>query len=58
MNDTREQVSEAMQDVTFDGVSGKVGFDKYGDTTNKQLSLYEVKDGEHKPVKTGTFEED
>jgi branched-chain amino acid transport system substrate-binding protein len=57
MNETREQVAEAMQDVKFDGVSGAVGFDEYGDTTNKQLSLYEVKDGEHKPVKTGTFKD-
>ncbi|WP_314172824.1 branched-chain amino acid ABC transporter substrate-binding protein [Streptomyces winkii] len=57
MNETREKVVEAMQGVKFDGVSGKVGFDKYGDTTNKQLSLYEVKKGEHKPVKTGTFQD-
>jgi branched-chain amino acid transport system substrate-binding protein len=57
MGETREQVTEAMQDVKFDGVSGAVGFDKYGDTTNKQLSLYEVKKGAHKPVKTGTFED-
>ncbi|MGW7515628.1 branched-chain amino acid ABC transporter substrate-binding protein [Streptomyces sp. NPDC054796] len=55
INEAREQVVEATQDVKFDGVSGQVGFDQYGDTTNKQLSLYEVKDGEHKPVKTGTF---
>lgn len=57
MNDTREQVTEAMQDVEFDGVSGKVGFDEFGDTTNKQLSLYEVKKGKHTPVKTGTFKD-
>jgi branched-chain amino acid transport system substrate-binding protein len=57
MNDTREQVTEAMQDVKFDGVSGQVGFDEFGDTTNKQLSLYEVKKGKHTPVKTGTFED-
>ncbi|GGO51341.1 branched chain amino acid ABC transporter substrate-binding protein [Streptomyces daqingensis] len=57
MNETREQVAEAMQDVKFDGVSGAVGFDEYGDTTNKQLSLYEVKDGKHTPVKTGTFKD-
>ncbi|GAB2792558.1 branched-chain amino acid ABC transporter substrate-binding protein [Streptomyces daliensis] len=55
INEAREQVVEATQDVKFDGVSGQVGFDQYGDTTNKQLSLYEVKNGEHKPVKTGTF---
>ena len=34
-----------MQDVKFDGVTGKVAFDEYGDTTNKQLSVYEVKKG-------------
>ena len=55
MNDTREQVTKAMRDVKFSGVSGEVGFDKYGDTTNKQLSLYEVKKGKHTPVQTGTF---
>ena len=27
-----------MQNVTFDGVTGKVSFDEYGDTTNKQLT--------------------
>jgi branched-chain amino acid transport system substrate-binding protein len=57
MNETREQVTEAMQDVEFQGVTGEVGFDEYGDTTNKQLSLYEVKDGKHVPVKTGTFKD-
>ncbi len=55
MDDARKQVTEAMQDVTFEGVTGKVGFDEFGDTTNKQLSIYEVKDGKHVPVKTGTF---
>nr|WP_206441403.1 branched-chain amino acid ABC transporter substrate-binding protein [Streptomyces boncukensis] len=53
----REKVTEAMQKVSFSGVTGQVSFDKYGDTTNKQLSVYEVKSGEHKPVKTGTFQE-
>ncbi|MGH3311846.1 MAG: branched-chain amino acid ABC transporter substrate-binding protein [Streptomyces sp.] len=57
VNDAREQVTEAMQDVKFSGVSGEVGFDEYGDTTNKQLSLYEVKKGKHVPVKTGTFKD-
>ncbi|MEU5836560.1 branched-chain amino acid ABC transporter substrate-binding protein [Streptomyces diacarni] len=57
MDDARKQVTEAMQDVTFDGVTGQVGFDKYGDTTNKQLSVYEVKNGKHEPVQTGTFKE-
>lgn len=56
-DEARKQITEAMQDVKFSGVTGEVGFDKYGDTTNKQLSVYEVKGGKHKPVQTGTFQE-
>ncbi|MDX3855511.1 branched-chain amino acid ABC transporter substrate-binding protein [Streptomyces sp. AK02-01A] len=55
-DDARKQVTDAMQSVTFDGVSGKVGFDEFGDTTNKQLSLYEVKDGKHVAVQSGEFQ--
>ncbi|MFF3752190.1 branched-chain amino acid ABC transporter substrate-binding protein [Streptomyces sp. NPDC002018] len=55
-DEARKQITEAMQAVSFDGVSGKVGFDEFGDTTNKQLSLYEVKGGKHVPVKSGVFE--
>ncbi|MBE9499252.1 branched-chain amino acid ABC transporter substrate-binding protein [Streptomyces sp. GKU 257-1] len=58
MDDTRKQITEAMQDVRFKGVTGDVAFDEYGDTTNKQLSVYEVKGGKHEPVRTGTFGED
>ncbi|MFG3255639.1 branched-chain amino acid ABC transporter substrate-binding protein [Streptomyces sp. NPDC048172] len=57
-DDGRKQVTEAMKKVSFSGVTGQVSFDKYGDTTNKQLSVYEVKGGKHKPVKTGTFQGD
>lgn len=57
VDEARKQITEAMQGVSFEGVTGTVSFDEFGDTTNKQLSIYEVKDGEHKPVKTGTFEE-
>ncbi|TXL93070.1 branched-chain amino acid ABC transporter substrate-binding protein [Streptomyces sp. NBC_01725] len=56
VKDARKQITEAMQDVKFDGVTGSVGFDEFGDTVNKQLSLYEVKGGKHVPVKTGVFE--
>ncbi|MEW1722958.1 branched-chain amino acid ABC transporter substrate-binding protein [Streptomyces sp. NPDC093109] len=53
--EARGQIVEAMQNVSFDGVSGKVGFDEFGDTTNKQLSLYEVKNGKHVAVEVGEF---
>lgn len=44
-----------MQDVSFDGVTGKVSFDEFGDATNKQLTVYTVKGGDWATVKSGTF---
>ncbi|GAA2918052.1 branched-chain amino acid ABC transporter substrate-binding protein [Streptomyces mexicanus] len=54
-SDARTKVTEAMQNVSFDGVTGKVSFDEYGDATNKQLTVYAVKNGAFTPVKSGTF---
>ncbi|MER6977541.1 branched-chain amino acid ABC transporter substrate-binding protein [Streptomyces carpinensis] len=54
-SDARAKVTEAMQNVSFDGVTGKVSFDEYGDATNKQLTVYAVKNGAFTPVKSGTF---
>jgi len=54
-SDARAKVTEAMQHVSFDGVTGKVSFDEYGDATNKQLTVYAVKNGVFEPVKSGTF---
>ncbi|MEU6606070.1 branched-chain amino acid ABC transporter substrate-binding protein [Streptomyces shenzhenensis] len=54
-SDARAKVSEAMQNVSFDGVTGKVSFDEYGDATNKQLTVYAVKNGAWESVKSGTF---
>lgn len=54
-DDARAKVVEALNTVSFDGVTGKVAFDEFGDTTNKQLTAYKVTDGEWKPAKTGTF---
>ena len=34
-----------MSDVAFDGVTGKVAFDEYGDTTSRVLTVYGVKGG-------------
>ncbi|CAL9552664.1 Leu_Ile_Val-binding protein [Streptomyces sp. enrichment culture] len=53
--DARAKVTEAMQNVSFDGVTGKVAFDEFGDATNKQLTVYAVKDGDFRPVRTGTY---
>ncbi|MFJ9243289.1 branched-chain amino acid ABC transporter substrate-binding protein [Streptomyces sp. NPDC101776] len=54
-NDLRSKVVDAVQKSDFEGISGKVAFDEYGDTTNKQLTVYQVTNGAWKAVKTGTF---
>ncbi|MFF3843833.1 branched-chain amino acid ABC transporter substrate-binding protein [Streptomyces sp. NPDC002328] len=54
-DDARAKVTEAMQGVSFDGVTGKVSFDEYGDATNKQLTVYAVENGAWKAVKSGTY---
>ncbi|CAM5370493.1 branched-chain amino acid ABC transporter substrate-binding protein [Streptomyces aurantiogriseus] len=54
-DDARAKVTEAMQNVSFDGVTGKVSFDEYGDATNKQLTVYAVKNGAWAAVKSGTY---
>lgn len=54
-SDARAKVAEAVGKVDFEGVTGKVSFDEFGDTTNKQLTVYQYKDGNWAPVKSGTF---
>ncbi len=54
--DFRQKVEAAMQSVSFDGVTGHVSFDQYGDTTNKQLTMYKVENGKwDNGIKVGTF---
>jgi len=38
------------------GANGKIGFDKYGDSTNKLLTVYQVTGPDFAPLKSGTFE--
>ncbi|MEU0963959.1 branched-chain amino acid ABC transporter substrate-binding protein [Streptomyces sp. NPDC005917] len=52
-DDARSQIVDAVQKNTFDGISGKIAFDQYGDTTNKQLTVYQVKNGAWKSVRSG-----
>ncbi|MDT6985627.1 branched-chain amino acid ABC transporter substrate-binding protein [Streptomyces lusitanus] len=54
-DDARAKVVDAMQNVSFDGVTGKVSFDEFGDATNKQLTVYTVKGSDWATVKSGTF---
>ena len=50
----RAATIDAMSKVSFDGATGKVAFDEFGDTTNKVITAYQVKGGEFVAVKTGT----
>ncbi|KPI08546.1 hypothetical protein OK074_3547 [Actinobacteria bacterium OK074] len=52
----RSKVVTAVQNIDFEGISGTVSFDEYGDTTNKQLTVYQVKNGAWKAVESGTYE--
>jgi len=52
----RQAAIDAMSSVSFDGVTGKVAFDEFGDTTSKVLTVYEVQGGEWAAKDTGEFE--
>lgn len=51
----RQGTVEAMGSVSFDGVTGKVAFDEFGDTTSRVLTVYQVKSGAWAPVNTAEF---
>ncbi|WP_173476280.1 branched-chain amino acid ABC transporter substrate-binding protein [Streptomyces sp. 150FB] len=52
----REKIVTEVQNGKFDGIAGPVAFDQYGDTTNKQLTVYQVVKGAWKAVKSGTYD--
>jgi branched-chain amino acid transport system substrate-binding protein len=43
--DLRPKAVKAMAGVTFTGATGQIGFDRYGDSVNKVISINEIKDG-------------
>jgi len=51
--DARAQCVTDMQDVSFDGVTGEVAFDEFGDTTTKVVTVYKVAGGKWVAEKTG-----
>ncbi|WP_433022293.1 branched-chain amino acid ABC transporter substrate-binding protein [Kribbella sp. CA-294648] len=52
----RQATLDALGKVSFDGVTGKVAFDQYGDTTSKVLTVYKVDAGKWATVETKDFE--
>ena len=53
--EVRAAVMAAIQATSFDGATGKVAFDQYGDTVTKLLTVNQVADNAWKPIKTGEF---
>jgi branched-chain amino acid transport system substrate-binding protein len=51
----RQATIDALGKVSFDGVTGKVSFDEYGDTTSKVLTVYKVAGGKWATVTTKDF---
>ncbi|WP_300007583.1 branched-chain amino acid ABC transporter substrate-binding protein [Pseudonocardia sp.] len=51
----RARVVEAVQSTEFEGVSGPVSFDEYGDTRHKTLTVYRVEGAQFVPVRTGEY---
>ncbi|ALG12472.1 branched-chain amino acid ABC transporter substrate-binding protein [Kibdelosporangium phytohabitans] len=55
--DQRANLIKNVQDYKGKGANGDVGFDQYGDSTNKLLTVYQVKDGDFKNIETGKLED-
>jgi len=53
---TRDGLIAAVQATNIQGATGAVSFDQFGDTTNKVLTVYEVKDGAFAPIETGSYQ--
>ena len=52
----REATIKAVGKVSFDGVTGKVAFNEFGDTLAKVITAYKVQDGKWVAVKTQTMQ--
>lgn len=52
-SDGRKAVLDAMSKVKFDGVTGTISFDQYGDTTNHTMTAYKITKGAWAPEYSG-----
>jgi branched-chain amino acid transport system substrate-binding protein len=52
----RQGTIDAVGKVSFDGVTGKVSFDEYGDTTSRVLTVYTVEGTSWVPKDTAAFQ--
>lgn len=51
----RKAVLAAVQSTKISGATGQIGFDEFGDNTNRVLTVYAVKGGAFVPAKTASF---
>lgn len=51
----RRSVIEGVGRSSFNGATGRVGFDAFGDTVTRTLTVYKVDNGAFVPIKTGDF---
>ncbi|WP_432195191.1 branched-chain amino acid ABC transporter substrate-binding protein [Streptomyces sp. bgisy027] len=52
-SDGRKAVLDAMSKIKFDGVTGTISFDEFGDTTNHTMTAYKVKSNAWAPEFSG-----
>ena len=55
VSSSRQATIDALGKVSFEGVTGPVAFDKFGDTTSRVLTVYKVTDLKWVPVLTEAF---
>jgi branched-chain amino acid transport system substrate-binding protein len=46
----RKKIAAALPGITYNGVLGETRFDQKGDTLNRRITLFQVKDGKFQPV--------
>jgi len=51
----KQAIVAAVQSANTNGATGKISFDQYGDTTNKVLTMYVIKNQKWTPAKTEAF---
>jgi branched-chain amino acid transport system substrate-binding protein len=51
----RRKVIDEVGKSNFDGASGRVAFDQFGDTVTRTLTMNKVEGGAFTPIKSGEF---
>jgi branched-chain amino acid transport system substrate-binding protein len=51
----RDEITKEVGDSNFQGATGTISFDQFGDTNNKVLTVYKVTNGAFVPAKTDSF---